>query len=72
MQLGNEKVVDMLIQNGANINFVAKDGATPLHAAAENGYENITNTLIQNGANINARNKLGFTPIHLAAAKGAI
>lgn len=35
--LGNERIVEMLIRNGANAKTVAQDGTTPLHDAALNG-----------------------------------
>lgn len=31
---GNEKMVDLLIKNGVNINQLTKDGSTPLSWAA--------------------------------------
>lgn len=34
--LGNLKVVDLLLTNGANISALSKDGRTPLHWAAYN------------------------------------
>lgn len=35
--LGKEKVVEILIQNGANVNLENSDGATPLITAATEG-----------------------------------
>lgn len=35
--LGNEKLVQFLINNGANISFAARDGTTALHHAASVG-----------------------------------
>lgn len=34
---GNEKIVEVLIENGANINSRDDDQATPLHRAVEQG-----------------------------------
>lgn len=35
--LGFPKVIDLLIKNGANVNFVDNDCKTPLHFAVETG-----------------------------------
>lgn len=34
---GDEKIADLLIQNGANVNCFDKDKATPLHLASKKG-----------------------------------
>lgn len=36
--LGYDKIVDLLIQNGANINAARNVGDTPLFKASQNGY----------------------------------
>lgn len=35
--LAHEKIVDLLLQNGANINAQNKNRLTPLHLAVKNG-----------------------------------
>lgn len=62
--------IDLLIQRGANIHIVYKDGATPLYLAAENGQLDSVNTLIANGANVNAVINFGATALHVAADSG--
>lgn len=37
---GNEKIVELLIQNKANVNKKNKNGNTPLHLAAISGNSN--------------------------------
>lgn len=38
--LGHEDIVDLLIENGANISAITKAGNTALHAATVNGNSN--------------------------------
>lgn len=40
--LGHEDIVDLLIENGANISAITKAGNTALHAATVNGNSNHT------------------------------
>lgn len=40
MNLGEEKIVNLLIQKGVNIDHVNKDGNTALHIAVEKGKKN--------------------------------
>ncbi|GFR24301.1 ankyrin repeat family protein [Trichonephila clavata] len=67
---GCERVIDALIQNGANIEVEDKEKNTPLHRAAKNGYIDIVNTLIGNGADVNKVTIYGRTPLFLAVAEG--
>ena len=51
-----------LIQRGADVNAVNKDGTTPLHWVAWRNSKEIAAELIQRWANVNAVNKDGDTP----------
>jgi len=77
---GDGEAVNLLINNGADVNLAAKDGWTPLHAASSgfvgnrgiqvkykeyNHYE-IFRILLDSGADINARTEDGWTPLHCA------
>jgi ankyrin repeat protein len=42
----------MLIEFGAEVNARGKDGNTPLHCAAEEGWERIEQILIEVGFNV--------------------
>lgn len=71
--LGFPKIVDMLIQRGANVNAVDVNLNTPLHLAEEN-IRNIDEAtsfaiaelLVKGGADVNAKNEDNKTPLDLA------
>lgn len=63
----NYENVNILIENGADINYQRKhDGYTSLHWAARKGDLKLVKLLIENGANINSVNKEHKTPKDLA------
>lgn len=64
--LGRQKFVELLLENGANVNFSNESGYTALHWAAYQGNDRIVDLLIRNGAKINSRNINGWTPLHEA------
>lgn len=47
-----------------------KDGATPLHYAADEGSKPVCELFISAGADVNARKNDGVTPLHIAATLG--
>ena len=47
-----------------------KEGGSPLHLAAADGYTNVIIELIKQGANVEMTDSRGLTPIILAAASG--
>ena len=59
--------VEVLLQNGADINAKTDGNATPLHAAALSNACAVAEVLIQNGADVNAKDNVGRTPLHAAA-----
>lgn len=75
---GRTEIIQYLIANGANVNAVANNGFTPLHAVASNAWYkwepalqplldravNHINMLVDAGANVNAKDALGRTPLH--------
>ena len=67
---GNEKFVKLLIENGANVNHVAKGGFTPLIAASQNNHFNIVKLLIEKGVNVNHKDQRNMTALYVAAAYG--
>jgi ankyrin repeat protein len=69
---GYPDIVEFLIQNGANVNYVSSSGDTPLIKVAQNSIMdkddqfNIVERLITSGANVNYQDKYGKTPLILA------
>ncbi|RDD37564.1 Transient receptor potential cation channel subfamily A member 1-like protein [Trichoplax sp. H2] len=61
------KVVEFLLEEGANVNAEASNGVTPLHLAAARNKE-IVMLLINNGAKVNAKTIKLQTPLHRAAS----
>lgn len=73
--LGEAKIVNELVENGANVNLAKSDGPTPLHIAADGGFTeqdqlNIVETLLKHGANPELVDKNGKTPLDLATKSG--
>jgi len=66
----HERVVDMLLKNGADPNVREQGGYTPLHAAAQNGDVATMRTLIYGGADLALKSNNGQTPLDLALEAG--
>jgi ankyrin repeat protein len=58
-QSGSLKIVELLLVNGANPNYVCGQGTTALHQAAARGDTNIVKALLQHGANPDIRDFKG-------------
>lgn len=65
---GNEEMVRLLIEKGAEIN---KSGWSPLHYAAARGHILIIKLLLSKSANINAQSPNQTTPLMMAAMYGS-
>ena len=67
---GYEKIVQMLLEFGADPNVREQGGYTPLHAAAQNRDVVMIHTLIYGGADLTLVGKDGKTPLDIAVATG--
>lgn len=78
IQRRNVQICKVLIEEGADINFVAKFYGTPLHYAVIQGAEDIAALLLKHRAEVEKRVEVGMagekgfavTPLHLAVAGG--
>ena len=61
------KIVELLIDNGADINAKDDDeGETALHCAAYQNHKEISQLLLAKDADVNAKNERGETPLDYA------
>lgn len=64
------KIVQLLLNNEAKIDFCRKDGASSLYIACERGHSSTVQLLLSKNADINLCNKNGFSPLYIACLKG--
>ena len=69
--LGHKEIVELLVENGAEVNAKGLADWTPLHLAAYNDNEQIVQLLIAKGAEMNPYTSPGFggTPLDVADGK---
>ncbi|RJE26222.1 Ankyrin repeat protein [Aspergillus sclerotialis] len=75
VEQGSIKVVQELLDHGANITASNVDGTTPLHLAVGHGHRNIVDSILQQDHvphkfTVRARNTQGQIPLHIAAQYG--
>jgi ankyrin repeat protein len=69
-EMGREKVVKVLLENGANPNFKDTSGVTPLSRAVQVNCQAIVNLLLAHGAIVDLKDVNGRTPLSKAAEHG--
>ncbi|MCJ1244864.1 hypothetical protein MMC30_002065 [Trapelia coarctata] len=65
--IGLHYVVQILIQEGADVDFAAEKGSTPLLVAADFEHKQVVHLLLEHKADINKKNKHCHTALHIAA-----
>ncbi|CAI6366920.1 unnamed protein product [Macrosiphum euphorbiae] len=64
---GSMEVVKILVENGANVNFLTETKSSPLRAACYLGHLNIVEYLVEHGANVNLTNIYNSTCLMIAS-----
>ncbi|KAM6513853.1 hypothetical protein FALCPG4_015060 [Fusarium falciforme] len=67
---GSTEVVDVLLEKGADITAVDKNGLTPLIAASAAGHMEVVKLLLEKGVDVRVANNDGWTPLIVALAAG--
>ncbi|MEO8357389.1 MAG: ankyrin repeat domain-containing protein [Chloroflexota bacterium] len=67
---GHQKILQMLLEHGADPNVPEQGGFTPLHAAAQNGNVGIIRTLLLGGADLTIKSEDGNTAMDIAMDAG--
>lgn len=65
--LNNFSAANLLVNKGAEVNFIDRAMQTPLHLAVLSGQYGLVKNLVEHGATIDAADRYGNTPLHLAA-----
>uniref|UniRef100_A0A8W8NFI1 Ion transport domain-containing protein n=1 Tax=Magallana gigas TaxID=29159 RepID=A0A8W8NFI1_MAGGI len=68
--IGNYKIVELLLQHGADPNHVIRGGQTPLHHACKEGRTDVVRILLESNADFKAKDAKGDTALLLAGQSG--
>ena len=63
---GYQRLSEILLDYGSDIQAKNREGLTPLHIAANKGHASLVRCFINRGADIHAQTPHGWTPLHLA------
>ncbi|XP_048697723.2 uncharacterized protein LOC125632890 isoform X3 [Caretta caretta] len=61
-----EKVAEMLLKSGADVNVEQENGETAMHIAARHGNLRMIKALIEEGGELTSQSKAGECPLHIA------
>ncbi|KAJ7117097.1 hypothetical protein C8R44DRAFT_708389 [Mycena epipterygia] len=67
---GQESVVHLLLEHGADVNIVSREHGTALQAASSQGHEAVVRLLLDHGANVNTVGGSCGTALQAASSKG--
>jgi len=67
---GHRDVVELLLDEGADVNAKSYKNRTPLYGASANGHRDIAQLLLDKGAEVDARSVEGATPLYIASQQG--
>ena len=70
VRLGDMKLLETLVAEGADVNVTDDQGRTPLHVAVRRCNEGWVEFFATNGADLEARDRNGHTPMDLAVDEG--
>lgn len=62
--------IQLMLNNGADVDAIDIGGYTALTIAAEMGQESAARILLENGADVNLARRNGYTALHLASEQG--
>jgi ankyrin repeat protein len=68
--LGLEKMAQLFLNTGVDIEAESSEGKTALHCACTEGHIEVVELLLAHGASTSARGIMGYTPLHCAAHCG--
>lgn len=69
---GRIRVVELLLEKGANVNITNEGGETPLHYATKHGHTKVMEILLENGADVTQKGTGCGTPLQWAARNGQV
>jgi ankyrin repeat protein len=69
-EAGDVLQMEVLLDQGAQVNARNAHGWTPLHVAAAGGDPAVIALLLQHGADVHARSHIGTTPLDNATTRG--
>ena len=62
--------MQILLNNGANVNLSDENGFSPLYAACHDGHDTTVQLLLNNGADLNLCYNEGCNPLYVANLNG--
>ena len=68
--IGHTSAVRALLDGGADVNAIDRNGWTPLMEAVFAGHAETIRALLARGADVNTKDQAGWTPLMEAASKG--